>query len=312
MAGKLPWFQFFAEDWLTSPLYLETDHAVHGLFWDVLSQMWTAAKCGITEQTVYSLSRRGLLLTEADPSMETDRKAMIVMGDLVPHPDPSADGLMTHPKLYGLWLGTTERVQRAREAGRKGGKQSAAKRAERARSQAVAQGSLEQPSSYPDPDPDPEKTQNPPNPPDGGELFGPGGGKAKGGKKPKKDKAIPPSVLAAVKKFVVAYPGREDFGCTNETVAKKFWILIRDKIHTAEEIMGLLEAWKGSDEWRRGYVCAPDKFLTRGQLKFRKPPSSRMLKGKGADHGEGRRHELDHDDSAYDGWLNKGQGGEQR
>lgn len=122
MAGTHPWFKFFAEDWLTSELYLTTDLAVHGLFWDALALMWASSRCGISYLAIDALAKQKTLAEDLDP--EADRLADLLRGEFIDHPDPAADGLVTHPKLYELWLDAENRSPQAR--GKLGGKKRAA------------------------------------------------------------------------------------------------------------------------------------------------------------------------------------------
>lgn len=121
MADSRPWFKFFADRWLSSELYVETDLLVHGLFFDVISQMWTSSRCAISESMVRSLCRKNFPRCEIDA--EADLVAETVLGELVPHHDPGADGLLTHPLLLDLWLDANQRSPAAR--GSTGGKKRA-------------------------------------------------------------------------------------------------------------------------------------------------------------------------------------------
>lgn len=82
----------------------------------------------------------------------------------------------------------------------------------------------------------------------------------------------PASLIAAAKEFIRRYQNRDNFQCSDATITKKFFALVDDGIHTPEAILWLLEEWEKSAEWRKGFVTAPDKFLSKSNPKFRKPP----------------------------------------
>lgn len=81
-----------------------------------------------------------------------------------------------------------------------------------------------------------------------------------------------PALIAAGRRFIASYPNRSEFQATDTTILKKFYALVEEGIHTADAIFWLLGEWKKSEEWRKGYICGPDKFLAKANQKYRQPP----------------------------------------
>jgi hypothetical protein len=154
MAGRFPWFPFLVEDWLTSELYLTGDLRSHGLFWNVLAVAWSSSRCSISEAAVRAIAR------QKDP-LGDDEVAELVIAELIPHPAPSCDGLLTHPKLFDLFEERVAKSESAKVRGSLGGKRKARR---------VAIAKLK--GSDPDPEPELEKKKTP-LPPSGGRAFGP-------------------------------------------------------------------------------------------------------------------------------------------
>ena len=119
-------------------------------------------------------------------------------------------------------------------------------------------------------------------------------------KPPTPKKTRPKELVDAVDEFIARYPDRESFQCSDETIRRKFYALVDEGLHTPEAILWLLGEWKKSEEWTQGYVTAPDKFLSKSNPKFRRPPKDRAAKAgnrTGSPSGslDGINYELDFD-----------------
>lgn len=97
-------------------------------------------------------------------------------------------------------------------------------------------------------------------------------GKAAGAAKTTARKKRDPRVIEAAGRFIGEFPNRDRFACSDATIRKKFYALVEEGIHTIDALFWLLGEWKRSDEWQRGFQCAPDKFLTKSNQKYRQPP----------------------------------------
>ena len=166
MAGRFPWFPFLVEDWLSSELYNTQDALVHGIFWNACALLWSSSSCSIAEPTARILTHR--ILPASIPSdlrdKEIERISQAVIREFIPHPYPSCDGLLTHPKLFDLWEERIQKSESAKARGSLGGKK-------KARGVAIAK--LKGSDPDPDPDPDPEKKEKTPLPPAGERAFSP-------------------------------------------------------------------------------------------------------------------------------------------
>jgi len=161
---------------------------------------------------------------------------------LIPHPEKPE--LITHPKLIEQVAAHAYQVEKGREG-------------------AVARwGFRRDPNGDPITDPNASKRERE--------------SKRKSKRKTEdkdKGRSAPPDVLKkAADKFISEYPVRDTFACSDTTIRKKFYALVDDGEHTADAILWILEEWKKSDEWQRGFVTGPDKFLAKTNQKFRKPP----------------------------------------
>lgn len=166
MAGRFPWFPFLVEDWLSSELYNTEDAYVHGVFWDSIALCWSSSSCSISGAAIRRLAERLIPSGVSVDDGYSRATAATVEAEFIPHPDPSCDGLLTHPKIYELWLERVSKSESAKARGALGGRTKARSR------EGVA---IAKPKGS-DPEPDPElekKGKKTPLPPKGGRAFGP-------------------------------------------------------------------------------------------------------------------------------------------
>jgi hypothetical protein len=96
------------------------------------------------------------------------------------------------------------------------------------------------------------------------------------------------------------------------TPSRKAHLRSREKNGEAWDWNGVLRQLAASTKWVTGFRAFSFDWLVKNDENWAKVLEGKYAERDAAGNPTHRRHQLDHDDSAYDGWLNKGEEGEQR
>lgn len=301
MAGKLPWFSWFAEDWLTSDFFLATDLAAHGLFINVLSKMWTSAACGIGEKVVRAMASR---MAPDGVELETQEAiSAAVIGELTTH--PTRQSLLTHPKLYALWLAADGTSVKRSKAGKKG---AAARWSKRPRigdsghpngtCHAIA---MRLPMQEPDPDPDPEQDVRQRELPIGSSSGAP----ERAPPPPEKPPTEPPWKPAHdyVSQWNALAKNLKVRGIQALTPRRKKHLKARERDGLGRIWPDVVRQLEASRTWVDGFRGFCFDWIIQSTDNMTKVAEGKYVDRDAKGNPTHKRHELDHDDSAYDDWL---------
>lgn len=240
MSTEYPHFPFWVKDWLSSSARATMSSAERGAYWDLLAFCWDLGCRLPTDEN----DLRDMTALSAE---EWKRSRLKILRNFVPV-ETTNGKYLTNRRMVAEREKLEFIIQGRKRAGSKGGRSRWGKQSDRGDSSAIVLPIANH--SNPEPEPEPDKK-----------------------KKKKKGRVVrPASLIEAAKEFIRRYQDRDNFQCSDATITKKFFALVDDGIHTPEAILWLLEEWEKSAEWRKGFVTAPDKFLSKSNPKFRKPP----------------------------------------